>query len=271
MAKQIHSKVKQTANPTSALLSRESNKPTYKEILEREREKTLLADIAEAIAKIRDIQELLILLVEKIKPIFQFYDTGIFVLGNDGYMTDLSSTYLSIDNSATNNAIHIKNANRFIYAQSAIEWSVEKIKENNNNPLIFKYDEALRKQFPDYTQFEAIYEAGYKESIGTNLYAGNRFVGILFFNSLEEGFFKETKFSLFQSIANNISIAIANILANEEILEREREKDVLLSISKHIAAISSRKELFTIIINEGKGIIPIDDTAIVVLNQDGSM
>jgi GAF domain-containing protein len=71
--------------------------------------------------------------------------------------------------------------------------------------------------------------------------------GILYFNSLVSDFFQPAQFSLFQSIADQIAVAVANILANEEIAERERQKSLLLSISGDIAGARNAVELLQVI------------------------
>ena len=61
------------------------------------------------------------------------------------------------------------------------------------------------------------------------MYGGKAF-GMLCFTSTTEDFYSESDLSLFKSIAEQISIAVANILANEAIQQRNLEKSVQIAL-----------------------------------------
>ncbi|TKC65737.1 AAA family ATPase [Pedobacter hiemivivus] len=64
---------------------------------------------------------------------------------------------------------------------------------------------------------------------------------MIFFN--DKDIIGQSNLSLIAGLANQISIAILNIMANEEIKQRENEKSLLLSFSNVLAAARNRKQL----------------------------
>jgi GAF domain-containing protein len=188
------------------------------EILQREREKSVLLSISEAVATIRDKQDLLKVVFEKVQPLFSFYDTGFFVLDPQGeYIEDWSVTFREVSPSAANLQLQASGAGKIRYAGSAIEWAIGRLKAAAG-PQIFPYNEAIFSQYPDYPQFEVLKRIGYQESLAALLRTDGREMGLLLFNSLTADHFQASQFTLFQAVADQLAVAVANILANEEIL-----------------------------------------------------
>ncbi len=75
---------------------------------------------------------------------------------------------------------------------------------------------------------------GFTSVIGTPLRTGDVTLGILWLG------LEEINMPLLQGICAQISIAMYNIIANEEILRREREQTFLLEFSHDIAALRSK-------------------------------
>jgi GAF domain-containing protein len=187
------------------------------EILEREREKSILLSISESLATIRDKQQLLKVVFEKVRPLFGFYDTGLFVLDSDRqYIEDWTVTLPEADPSEANIRLRSQDAGRIGFKDSAMEWAINQLK-GVEGPEIFPYNEETFARFPEYPQFAVIKQIGYKESLAALLRTNQGELGILFFNSLTEGHFQVAQFTLFQAIADQVAVAVANILANEEI------------------------------------------------------
>lgn len=87
-----------------------------------------------------------------------------------------------------------------------------------------------------------------------------------FFN--EHKAFTESQQQLFKSLADQIAIALVNVLANEKALEREREKDLLLSVSEQMATIRERADLRRVLTQIIKPLINFDDAFVIVLSED---
>ncbi|HTL07449.1 MAG TPA: sigma 54-interacting transcriptional regulator, partial [Chitinophagaceae bacterium] len=193
------------------------------EILEREKEKTMLLSISEAVATIRDKKDLLKFVFERVKPLFGFYDAGFFVFSEDKqYIDDWTVAMPETSPSSTNYQIAASKSSFFPFHSSALEPFYQQLRKTES-PAIAHYDADWFAQNADYPQRDAIRDAGHKESIGTLLRTNAGDLGILFFNSLTANHFSEAQFSLFQGIADQLATAVANILANEGILKREKE------------------------------------------------
>jgi GAF domain-containing protein len=80
------------------------------------------------------------------------------------------------------------------------------------------------------TSFEIGLSEGLQQMIGGPLYCGGKSLAWICFNAKQDNFYNRAAFSLVKAVADQVAVAVANILANEEILAREQEKTTLLSI-----------------------------------------
>jgi transcriptional regulator with GAF, ATPase, and Fis domain len=255
-------------NVTDQLSVAVANILANEEILEREREKTLLLSLSESLATIRDKGQLLKVVLGQVRPLFGFYDAGLFVLDKERqYIEDWTVTLPQINDSQANLLLRAQGAGRIPFAGSVMAWAVEQLRQAKS-PLVFSYTEDLFGQFPDYPQFSVIRQIGYKESISALLRTGEEECGILFFNALSENYFRQEQFALFQAIADLVAIAVANILANEEILERERKNQLLLDICNAAATIRDKKQLLRIIFEKVKPIYDIANVGLYLIDED---
>lgn len=231
-------------------------------------EKTLLLSVSEAISKTTNPIELLAAVRENVMKLIPFHDTGILIVEKDGlHHYDMAVNYNSWDDTEGNRKLRELGLFKLSHPGSYVEY-VMRLIEKSQSPVIEDY--VYRYKEFDYPFFQILDEAGYKEGLVFALKSAGKTFGTFWLNSLAKNHFKKEQFRLFQAIAEQVGVAVANILATEEILEKNRTKAILLKISEHIAAINNRKELLSIIINEIKPIIPIDDTAIVILNKAGT-
>ncbi len=238
------------------------------EITQREREKSQLLEISGLIAQVKNSTDLLRLIIDKVKPIFNFHDCGLFVLSEDQTThIDLATPDVS---PSEWNSILAKKPREIKHDGSPVKMMMGEIAKKNT-PLLYDF-KTLVENFPSYPQIEGagLLELGYRDCLAYNMTVRGKSIGMFCINALQKDFFDPKSFPIFQSVTESISIAIANILAQEELKNENRTKAILLEISEHIAAINNRKELFATIINEIKTIIPIDDTAILVLNKAGT-
>lgn len=241
-----------------------ANITANKEILEREREKSRLLEITKLIAQIKANDELLRLIVDKIKPLFGFEDCGLFVVSADKEThTDLAAVIPGVSPSEFNKRISAAAVAQDVpHSASIVERMMREI-ETAGKPVLFDFVD-LVEQFPDYPQFVGtnILELGYRDCLATNLVVRGESIGMFCINARAKNFFAPQMFPLFQAVAHSISIAVANILASEEILERAREKSNLLAISREIAKVQTRRQLLDVIFNTVKNIFPYDDAGL---------
>ncbi|SFQ81155.1 sigma 54-interacting transcriptional regulator [Hymenobacter arizonensis] len=237
------------------------------ELQEREREKTVLLSISEALATIRDKNQLLQTVFEKVRPLLRFHDTGLFVLDkSQQFIEDWAVTLPDVSPSEANVKLRAADAGRIPYPGSAMEYAVGQLRAAPG-PRVFAYTEELIAQFPDYPQFVVLREVGYKESVGALLRTDQGELGILFFNSVTENHFTPAQFHLVQTIADQVAVAVANILANEELRAREQEKALLLAVSEAIATVRGKEELFRIFNEQLRPVLGYDYASVLVIDH----
>ncbi|NVO32271.1 sigma 54-interacting transcriptional regulator [Hymenobacter lapidiphilus] len=230
------------------------------EMLAREWEKTTLLGISAAIASATSAEALLTTVREKAKLLFDFHDTGILIVEPDGqFHYDLAVTKPTWDSSAGNRRLQELNLLRIPHPGSYIDVVMQEM-EASGSPQIEDY-RARIQQF-DYPFFAIMAAHGYHEGLGTLLRVGGKTLGTFWLNALQKNHFEPASFGLFQALADQVAVAVANILANEDILAREREKSLLLSISKEITKIHSRKDLLDVVFNTVRPILPFDDVGL---------
>jgi transcriptional regulator with GAF, ATPase, and Fis domain len=236
------------------------------EILEREREKSILLSISKSIAAVHNTVELLSVIREKAQQLIPFYDTGILMVEPNGqYHYDLAVRVTGWDSSEVNQQLQAASLDRVPHQDSYLAAIIQKI-EAAKTPRIEDWDLAFA-QF-SHPFFSILQEGGYKEALVTTLKSGGKTIGTLWLNSKAKEHFHAKQFEVFQALADQVAVAVANILANEEILEREREKATLLSISEAIARIQDRKELLRVIYANIQPVFPFDNAGLFVMDWE---
>ncbi len=99
-------------------------------------------------------------------------------------------------------------------------------------------------------------------SLSVALRCSGKLVGTFHINFNERKSFTENELRLFKTISELIAVAVSKILADEEILERAREKTKLLSISREIAEVQTREQLLKVVFNKIRSIFPYDDAGL---------
>lgn len=234
----------------------------------------LLYRISKAIASIKDGFELLKVIVDETQPVFGFHDIGLYVLSKDKQtVTDWAAAYATINPSNGNFRTREFELETTPFKEMPIERLTKKLTKANS-PLIFDYHEYLAdsaKLIPIRESVLKIIEEGsYKEFIAAKLSLGGKFLGILIFNSTAKNLFSSTQFSLFQAVADLVAVAVANIIANEEIIERDREKSILLEITELIAQVKDVKDLLSLIAAKIKPIFNFHDCGIFIVSPNGN-
>lgn len=113
------------------------------------------------------------------------------------------------------------------------------------------------------------YEKGIKHALVTLLRSKMKLIGFVYLSSSrEEGFAEDLK-NILRRIAPHLSNALANILINEEILAKDKDKSFLIEFSHDIASARTKEELSQAIHHSLKKLAQIRGYFIRVLNDDG--
>ncbi len=244
-----------------------SNVLAQEELLKRQKRIEDLLKISTAASNIQSRSELLKVIFETIKPVFPFDTAGLFIIDqkNDEHYEILDNIDILGQHDATQ--VEIINSNllgRFKHKGSGIEYVSRK-----GGPHLFDLKKDAKK-WP-HPQINIMLDNGLRQLIGIGLKSGSETFGMLCFSSKKEDFYSEKNFSFFKAISEQVALAVSNVLANEQLLEEKRFKETLLGISEAVATIKNRRELFDIIFERINKVIPVDDVAIVIFNEDRTL
>jgi transcriptional regulator with GAF, ATPase, and Fis domain len=233
------------------------------EILQREREKTTLLSISEQLATIRDKQDLFSIIFEKLRPVFNF-DDAVVVL----YDAQSASTrHFTHINSAAIDRTSAPAYNEILTENIPLAGTPYQEMAQLEGPRIVQM-EYLLQHYQDHIGVQTAKALGLIENTFMPLRYGGQLLGFLEFHAKAKDRFGPHQLPLFRNVADQVAVAVANILANEEILEREREKALLLSLSEDMATIRDREDLWQVMMEKIRPLVDFDDAVVAVYSKD---
>jgi transcriptional regulator with GAF, ATPase, and Fis domain len=233
-------------------------------IQNKEAERELLLKLSYDITSIKDRKGLLRVIQTNLKKLFTFQNIVIMVLTDKDHTHDI---FLSTDLAFTreNLARYSEGPVRFEYNNGYFNKVMEA-----DGIVLFKLDKItnLAKQ-PACLQY--FYNSGIRKRIGIALRDDNRNIGVLYINLEVNTEFSDHQLELVKGVSYQLSTAVSNILANEQIQKRELERDLLLSLSIDIAAVRSNCELLKVISERLKYLLKFSHTIVTTINEDGTV
>lgn len=206
---------------SSQLFTAASNISANEEIRERENEKSFLLDFSSDIAAVRSKNDLSYAVnkcLKKLNPSMGY------VIQQFNEEQNTLDTYIH-DGSTTENV-----------PTCSAENPLEKRVLDSEIPLLFSVNAELSKNL-DCLHLHAWKGLGIKTMVGTPLRTGDRTMGILWLGA------DEINMPLLQGICDQVSVAMYNIVANDEILRREKEQSFLLEFSHDISRVRTKDDL----------------------------
>ncbi len=232
-----------------------SNISANEEILERENEKSFLLDFSSDIAAVRSKADLALAVRTCLKKLHSLNGYAIRKVNEDQSTTTHTSTTKRTYPSTTHWCRNLSTASSLYMTDcKTVYWPVR-------SPF-------LQRQRRDRAGNKAPYlqlwkEAGFNTIAGTALRTGNQQLGILWMS------IGDINMPLLMGICAQISIAMSNIMANEEILRREKEEAFLHNFSRDIAALRTKDDLERAISNVLHNVLNIRLAIIRVIDEDG--
>lgn len=227
----------------------------------KDREKDVLLLLSAEIAQARDKDDLIHILEHRLKELISFSDTTL-TLYNDEAKT--FKVFLAVVGKGRSQHPAFED---IAFEEYSIKDGIHNIALAADNPVFLTIESCM--EVPDrHPGIQFIYDTGIKEIASVQLRYKNKTIGFLTLLSEDRNSFKQTDVRIFQTIANHLSIALANVLANEEIQEREKEKSVLLSLSEDMAAVRNKADLFEVIDKKLKSLVPFQEFVICLVNDD---
>ena len=238
-----------------------ANIQANEEILEKDKEKSELLAISQQMATIRKIDDLLTIITQKLKPVFLFDYSVTTVYSEDKkFVRHLSSNGSEEEKQTENYQLLFNKAN-------TVEGTPYEVFLENEFPTIYTVDYYLHK-YPSHAGVKILQDLGIVENVIMTLQYAGKILGTLEFHYCKTGILQSSQIPILQNLSNQVSVALSNILANDEILNREQEKAVLLSLSEDMATIRNRQDLWHVMMDKIKPLVGFDDAVVIVFSAD---
>ncbi|MHA3789989.1 sigma-54-dependent Fis family transcriptional regulator [Flavobacterium hauense] len=236
-------------------------KEDNKDFLENERQ--ILLGLGKDITKVRDKNDLIVLFSRRIKSLHYFTHTIVTLIDQKDetytpFLLDhVSSQIKGHDTYDQLTKAHFNLNEPFIQAvldaEGPISFMLKDIMDKPGSPLFLRIN----------------YECGIREILMTTLWNADEPIGFIhIYSDKSDSFTKEFR-SIIDGIAPQLSVAVSNIIKNEELQKKEVEKSFLLDFSYDIAAVRSKDDLSVAVRIALKKINNIRGYVVRKINDDG--
>jgi len=183
------------------------------QIAEKEREQAMLLSISNDIATTRDKMDLLDVLHGKLRTIFSFSHTVICILNDDKKTV---GTFILDPHSPNQQHPDYPRLTEGVFP---ISDSLMNVALHADSPVLFDAEMLIRERKGSLC-VKINYDCGVREFLFVSLRNGEERIGFLMMCSAVPNEIDRLKLNLIQGIASQLSVAIANILANDELKKR---------------------------------------------------
>lgn len=258
-------------NVASQLALAVSNLLRQEELAVRDTEKTLLLQISEKIADVRTKNQLYDILFHDIRAYFHFFDAGIVLFNSKQGYYDFAQYDATLTLSDVNHFIHksdLYEPEGIPLAGSVMEMIVGEIQQSGHQYFFRYYDDF--SSYHDGAFVRMMAEQGYHHGLMNLLRSGGRILGMFIINFRESDPVDRSRIPLLENISNHLSTAVSNILAYNEISDREIEKTHLLRITERIASVTSGEDLLQLVQEALQPLFAFDHYGLYILDREGS-
>jgi formate hydrogenlyase transcriptional activator len=225
-------------------------------------EKNVLLSLTKDIAQIKAKGELMHLIKEHFRKLFDFHRCTISIICDDKKTFKI----FLVDSDESKIKVHQDYGKLVTNKNTIIDGIYNKILQSRL-PVVFDIDELVASgNAPFYVKI--LHQANLKELLGVSLIYENEPIGVLSFLSEKPGAFIPSVFPLIQGIADQISLAVINTMAIENIKQKEKETEILLSVSNAITTVRDKQGLLDVIKNELIPRVTFSDIAIIYFDKE---
>lgn len=233
-----------------------NNISANEEILERENEKSFLLEFTSDIAAVRSKDDLAAAVRTCLRKLNTLNGYAIRKVNDD---EETTTTYIFDENFAS---VNEQLLGELVSNKLPIADGLQDRVLNSEIPLFFSVNAEIAKG-NDTPYLRLWKEAGFRTVVGTALRTGSQLQGILWVSM------EDVNMPLLQGICAQIAIAMSNIMANEEILRREKEEAFLHNFSRDIAALRTKDDLQRAISNVLQNVLNMRLAIIRLIDEDG--
>jgi len=236
--------------------------PSQNELLHNEG--AILLELGKDITRVREKKDLIFLLSKRIKSLYYFTHTVVTLIDDrdktyKGFLLDTAADeILEKEAYAKLQKKHFTLNEPFIKAvldaENPISFLLEEVKDNPKSPSFLQVS----------------YEGGIREILMATLWIEDKPLGFIHVYSNRTDSFTTEFRNIIKGIAPQLSIAVSNIIKNEELQKKEQEKSFLLDFSNDISEVRNKQDLSLAVRRALKGINPLRGYVIRKLNDDGN-
>jgi transcriptional regulator with GAF, ATPase, and Fis domain len=202
-----------------------------------EQERSILLELGNDITRVRDKNDLIVLFKKRIKGLFYFTHTIVTLID---YKDETYVPFL-LDNEGSPIRLHPRYQEMVKSHFSLNEPFIQTVLEAEE-PVSFLLEDIMDKpQSPAFLRVN--YEEGVREILMTRLMKEGKPMGFIHIYSDKPGSFSSEFRSIIKGIIPQLSSAVSNIIKNEELLDKEKEKSFLLDFSSDIVTVRTKEEL----------------------------
>ncbi len=237
-----------------------SNIIANEKIVKEKNFKEKLLGMSEVISKIKNRNDLIKLIMEKIKTVIPFDNAGLFVIDHEkdvfyeilekGTLDEFQDEIASLDLLGPfQYSGNDKDA--FIYLEEAQIFDAKEQSQIFENP-----------------QWKLMLEFGIDKLLVAPLRYNGVKLGFLCLNSLTDSLYNNKSLLSIKAVAEQVSIALNNVLSNEKLIAEKELNKTLLSISEEIASATTSEALYNKIKTTINKVLPFDQVGILVYDED---
>lgn len=202
-----------------------------------QREKDILLALSDDLTKVRDKNDLIVLFKQRIKGLFYISHSIVTLID---YKDETYVPFL-LDNDGSPIRSHVR-YQEMVHSRFSLNEPFIRAVLKADEPVSFVLEEIMDDpQSPPFLRVN--YEKGVREIMMTKLMKEGKPMGFIHtYTDKPDGFSSEFR-SIMKGIAPQLSSAVSNIIKNEEVLKKEKEKSFLLDFSSEIATVRTKEEL----------------------------
>lgn len=217
----------------------------------------ILLSLSHEFVRVREKEDMLEIILNKLKKHIEFADSFILRYNKN---TRSCQPYIYYSEVARYEDLEYKASLDLEYPVA--DDSVEQI----NFPQVYDVATLLPLGI---AKIDFMHRCGIKEFAVVKLIEGNELKGLLILLSEKSNSFQRTDLDLLHRLSYQISMATANIIANEEIAKREAEKAMLLDLCNDIAKVRNKNDLRIITDEKLKILLDVNNISFCYISPDG--
>lgn len=232
-----------------------------KELELRELHKSQLLKLSSHIATVRDRDDLFHLIAKELKTFVDFDDAVIAMVDEQ------SQTFrVFLDDTAPSTSNHPDFPMTKSKSFPIKKGGLMDVITGSEKPLVLD----IKQMYLNYPELEFIkyaYSFGMREMVITRLVRSEKLIGLFAVLSKQPKHYNKEDVNAVQSLSSLVAIALNNILANQEILDKEQLTQRLYNISTNIANVRDKNDLFHLITEDVKKFIRFDNAIISTIDE----